>query len=560
MRITNGLYLDPWASMATGLARHRLVSLSMLKSLPGEAEFKSAFVNCLTYADTMTLVGPITMLDVCGGDKETAHYWKMDGTLAAREWAESILGHIPETYRSLDSAQKIERLVASGFMSPFLGYWSGGIGSSQERSAMTMWEDFRVEEGASGGLAYTFRQWADDHLSGGYKQIHNGTVPVDRYSFYDISLGLLAVIFTYKHMSAYSKNNRKGKKDLIGMSHFPPTVFLIPAAFPKNCTFAPDRGRMNLLSHQMVLGQPSIYHVSFHDRASMLSSVPTVGLPFPMTSLSMTGKMTDPFRTMGSAFRDMMSPRAQYAAMALAQDDEGFNSFLNENGYAVGGKMTMAFDPIAGGRRVRNYNRGEFALSLEAMQIGPQMPSHVRGWAEEVWRGQLPTRFGGRFLVLHPSWLNIEGTEQSTMVAALSSYFFSLTGKGYGMGDIMVGGRGGGGVLEQFLDRKKLGGQVDPLRGVTTVSATVKEPGMPVSFGVVSPRGNPGMSVRDGAQIDNLVGSVKLATGMNLNELFSTNPDELVRRLAEAAEELQDSTLGVDASLFEKMFSGVDFL
>ena len=565
MRITNGLIVDPWAMWYTAMYKRGWASSKLLELSHGEAKFKRAFKNCLAYADSMTVIGPLARLDF--GAETSSGVWRAQHSSVHLEKMSRIMGttHKDSVPDNVGDAV-LNTADASQVIIPFLDRCRAlSYDEIKNGDLLTIRDAIQGMTQMAHVTMYDLDMPMKETERLYHEVAHTGLPLLNAFA---PSFGLMAVILTFKTMATAGRFDRGGANDMTAMSCFSPMMFLFPMAHMPDTAMLPFQDTTELdgsfLARQMLFRQPSLYHVTFISSPSSRTCAPTFGLPFRMDSVSMAGKTTDPFRLMAKSMERMFSSKAQYVAWVLAAEEEWTTHNVMES---QNESMKLYFDPIATGRRVRNHNRGEFDLSLQSMvfaqgNIEDASNSEFMLWCNSS-RELLANRTQGALTVLSPSWLEFDSKSFSMLAMQLGALVRSYTyGGGFfrGLHDIlphssdslfrhMAKHKFGYGIAEDYVRKSMLNLKASVVHGI--------DPGV---FGVrateekyvdFESEGTKELAV---AVADNL----KVATNFELTDIFGS-ADTFKEKL-KIVSSVKEGSVAEEKVLATDLFSSEDFI
>jgi hypothetical protein len=383
VNFTSGVVLDPFSIHATGILRAHTASKlvtgvpgspsDMFSILHGEERFKRAFVNCCHFAESMTVVGPVTQLYWEAGESsaiapslrwlamneagDNAEYFEnIRAFCAAHMWDSVPAGSVVDG----TTGHLLNILPDTTFKLPAHKTdtdWMAGAGESDEnRKAIGRLFNHLYKSPSTKGI-----------LNREVKELRPG-VPFEA-TFPNVPgspvLALMAVTFSFKKPGGWHFSS-----ELTNLAGWPPVTFLLPVLVPACSTIR--RHTENLYCGSaldtVVNQQPAIY--SYRLTLKTGRTILPFGQPFNLTSISGHGKAPDTLRSLSDVFKAMWSQATQYSAWNV-----DFTCNTDDEEQAVHGYMNplhdvnFALEPIGAGRRIRGHNRymGQYQFDNLAM-------------------------------------------------------------------------------------------------------------------------------------------------------------------------------------------------
>jgi len=361
INITNGVVLDPFSLLLTGLMRKNRGIKSDLKSQDlfelahGEARFKQAFINACHFAESMTVVGPVAQLA-----------WNLNSTdyiEPALRWRAS-LSHPGNEY----FAQEVKDFLTKASWN---NVESGAFIDGGGDLLLHTLPDFTLKRGFAGDKE--FKRWGDQSGPLSHFLYREGSPAYRRErqkilerlgNMADITnasnqseintgqpvVGLMAVTFTFKKPTGVLSIG-----ELTNLASWPPVTFFLPTLLPSGATLQ-NNGFGGLGDRTVCQPAMSTYRIALqNDKAIM-----PYGQPFLLTSVKEQGKAPDILRSLSDVFKALWSQATLYSAwnmsfeadleaapMSYYMDNSSWKKFVGE----------FALEPMGAGRRIRGHNR-----------------------------------------------------------------------------------------------------------------------------------------------------------------------------------------------------------
>ena len=355
---TAGVVLDPFSIHATGLWRRhsgtkRGKAADLYAPLHGEAKFKQAFVNACHFAESMTVIGPISQLvwdKSISAPLHHALFWSGDKTGANKEFVD-----FNRAFMTKHGWTNIQSHMLEDENRMFLH----GIPDF----SFQMWNQYTSEEFPS---ADSVGQWgtAERALSNQFGSTYFSTSLVARAKTETAipvgcpTLGLMAVIFTFKKPTGNLE-----VFELTNLASWPPVVFLLPVMVPAGTMLGDSRYLGSPEDHiKVVQKQPTMmtYRLSLDTN----HLIKPFGQPFNLISVDKGGKTADTLRSLSDVFRALWSEATQYSAWNSMID---FNPDIKAD--SVKWPISMAMEPMGAGRRIRGHNRYSGMYPMDNVQL-----------------------------------------------------------------------------------------------------------------------------------------------------------------------------------------------
>jgi len=347
-RQVTGAVFDPFAINSAGIMRNLQISKSDLESGMGmklhkEAKFKKMLITCCNFAESITLVGPLTQLNFDSADSKSslvdpAIDWVADPCIGEnKEYFEAIKRLLTEASKTKGWSVGNLQMITNQFTTP--------EGSTKYLSVMPDLS-FSVDQSRKGQYS-SYEITKKRTIFGDRSSLEMTTPDGSVRECGRPYVGLMAVIFSFKKV-----NGHLGSTENTNLGGWPPMVFLIPSMVPSGAFVQTDtRYRSGMYVFQ---AQPAIAAYTIHNppgRDADRTGITTFGNPFRLATVNTQGKVPDTLRTLSDTLSDLWTEATIYSAVNMNVDIIGDKS----KGEYAPGKLNL--EPMGLGRRIRGHNR-----------------------------------------------------------------------------------------------------------------------------------------------------------------------------------------------------------
>lgn len=354
INIVNGVVLDPFAIHLTGLLRKHSSCKTGLASelfapLHGEAKFKQAFVNACTYAESMTVVGPVAQV-VWNEERPDpitqALYWagKYSSGSDTEKFMDFVKGYMGKVgWNNVDPSRWAPAGTDEFFLHLMPDFTLGSdrevtdvnFGAWSKLQEKLMWYLYRNENHIGD---FTRARIADGHKLAYETRVTKGAP----------TLGLLAVIFTFKKPVGILK-----MEELTNLGSWPPVVFFLPVMVPAGASLDAPNNSYGLIKSAVNAPAMSTYRLSLYRDKTILP----FAQPYYLSTVEGKGKPPDILRSLADVFKALWSQATQYSAlnMSYGVDLEAPRNRKDLRGWDITGEFCL--EPMGAGRRIRGHNR-----------------------------------------------------------------------------------------------------------------------------------------------------------------------------------------------------------
>jgi hypothetical protein len=392
----------------------------MLDFTHGEAKFKQAFVNACHFAESMTVIGPVTQVET--DDYHTylrnALLWKTQDHLGdnaaffsrlKKFMAQNGLNNSPSEAWAPPGEHLLHVMPDLTLRRTGDELTCGAPSIERDVFAHMFLESKRDFDNTRWGMNVLREKTSERPLLQGAP-----------------TFGLLAVVFTFKKPTGYIPS-----RELTHLGSWPPVVFMLPVLVPAASSFNASYSSFSTVRKSIVEHNPALmtYQIRLREASNRSRTTP-FGQPYKLTSVNEFGKEPDILRSLADVFKALWSQVAQYSAWNFS-----FNWKPDDDTSKVNAEFSL--DPMGAGRRIRGHNRfqGKYDAQMVSMlwernwpEFTGRTPAEVVAWNAGRYKNRLIQDYTGKEIFrtqLRSSW----NSNKQEAIFVTPSYFHDSIGK-----------------------------------------------------------------------------------------------------------------------------------